>query len=293
MIDSKYRAFLAAAEYNNLTRVGEYLGYTQSGISHLISSLEEELQLTLLIRSRKGTVLTDVGRKILPYIQRLQEADLNMQKVAEDLRDLTSGSLSVGTFSSVAVSWLPRILAAFHQEYPEVEVCIRNGTYAEVEQDLKEHRVECAFMSTALRSEFEIMPIASDQLMVVLQKNHPFARQSYIEPEKLIGQSLILPAEGSNYDIGEIFFHLGVPIKVQYDVRDDYAAAMLAGLGVGITILPKMLTDQLGMANICAIPLEHTKRTIGIATALSSEKCSLAVIRWIDIVKKVMSEECI
>ena len=120
MSTSKYRAFVVTAELRNITRAADKLGYTQSGVSHLIGSLEAELGVPLLIRSKSGTVLTPEGTALLPYAQRFLELEEDIRNKASDLRGLTVGTLRIGTFSSVAIHLLPRILSRFQERYPGV-----------------------------------------------------------------------------------------------------------------------------------------------------------------------------
>ena len=78
---------LCVAEEGSLTRAAEKLGYTQSGVSHLLSALEEELGLQLFIRRRSGTQLTAEGRQLLPYAKKLIDAAEDAERLAANLRD--------------------------------------------------------------------------------------------------------------------------------------------------------------------------------------------------------------
>jgi molybdenum-dependent DNA-binding transcriptional regulator ModE len=72
MSASKYQVLLRVVELGSVTRAAEELGYTQSGVSHIISGLENELQLVLLHRSRTGVTLTDAGKRLLPQHRRIR-----------------------------------------------------------------------------------------------------------------------------------------------------------------------------------------------------------------------------
>ena len=67
----KYEVLLNALEYGSITAAAEKMGYTQSGVSHLINSLEKELGVKLIIRGRNGVRPTPVGESLMPYIRRI------------------------------------------------------------------------------------------------------------------------------------------------------------------------------------------------------------------------------
>ena len=133
MANSKYRAFAKVAELGSITRAAGQLGYTQSGVSHLVATLEEDLGVGLLVRSKSGTILTEEGKALLPYINRILEAEQDLKNKVLDIRGLSTGNLRIGTFSSVAIHWLPGLLSGFKARYPGVEISVVNGDYAQVE----------------------------------------------------------------------------------------------------------------------------------------------------------------
>ena len=97
------------------------MNFTQSGVSHAVQSLEEELGVTLLSRNRGGVVLTADGRALLPQIEELCAAHRVLMQSAASLRGVDTGLVKVATFSSVSAQWLPSILKSFGEIYPNIE----------------------------------------------------------------------------------------------------------------------------------------------------------------------------
>ena len=143
---ARWNTFLCVSEEGSLTRAAEKLGYTQSGVSHLLSALEEELGLQLFIRRRSGTQLTAEGRQLLPYAKKLIDAAEDAERLAANLRGLEWGAVRIGSFSSVTINWLPDILQLFGEKYPNIEVEVRNGAYSAIEKELLDHRTDCSFL---------------------------------------------------------------------------------------------------------------------------------------------------
>ncbi len=265
MINSKFKAFAEAAELQNLTKVAEKLGYTQAGVSHLINALERELGMKLLTRTKYGVRLTAEGELLLPAIKAQLAASEHVLETVAEIQGLSRGSVCIGTFSSAAISWLPKLLKEFNKRYPGIRTSVVNGTYATIEQALLENRVDCAFVTLPTREKFQKFPMAHDRLMVVVHQEHPFAKRCSIWPEELQGQPFIVPAEGTHHDIGKLFERAGVSPQICFDIGDDYAAIAMVGQGIGITILPELLVANIPMTHICTVPLQHSERIIALA----------------------------
>ena len=114
---SKYQVFLKTVSCGSFSKAAEAMNFTQSGISHAINSLENELGVKLLSRNRGGVVLTADGRAVLPKIEKLCAAHHSLMQTVEGLKDMDSGLVKIATFSSVSAQWLPRILSRASGRY--------------------------------------------------------------------------------------------------------------------------------------------------------------------------------
>ena len=104
---SKYQVFLKVVSCGTFTKAAEALNFTQSGISHAITSLESELGITLLSRNRGGVVLTADGRAVLPKIEKLCAAHHALMQTVEGLKDMDSGLVKIATFPACRPSGCP------------------------------------------------------------------------------------------------------------------------------------------------------------------------------------------
>ena len=117
----KYMAFIKTVECGSFTKAAELLSYSQSGISRMINDLENEWGVTLLIRSRSGIQLTADGTSLLPFARSVCEEYRKLRMQIDDLNGLHKGLIRIGTFSSVATHWLPKIIKSFRADYPNIE----------------------------------------------------------------------------------------------------------------------------------------------------------------------------
>ena len=122
MDTKKLDALLLAVERGSLTAAAEEMGYTQSGLTNMMNSLESEMGLELLIRSKSGVRLTAAGEMLLPYMRSLSAESRALERAAGALLRHSDDTLRLGAYSSVARQWLPAVLAEYRKEYPDTDV---------------------------------------------------------------------------------------------------------------------------------------------------------------------------
>ena len=115
---NRYEIFLKVAECGNITKCAQAVHYTQAGVSHAIAALEKETGLTLFARTARGVTLTENGRRLLPSVQALVNDQRALAQTINQIGGVVAGTLRVGTFTSVSMQWLPRIIQAFTEPGP-------------------------------------------------------------------------------------------------------------------------------------------------------------------------------
>ena len=106
MDTKKIRALLTALEKGSLTAAAEEMGYTQSGLTHMMNSLEDELGIRLLVRSKGGVRLSPAGRELLPQLTALSDCAAELERSVEKLVQRSFTVLRLGAYSSVSRQWL-------------------------------------------------------------------------------------------------------------------------------------------------------------------------------------------
>ena len=101
----KYEVFLRTLECGSLTRAGEELGYTQSGVSHMMKSLEEEVGFCLFSRGRAGVELTAEGARIVPIIRELSKWNEQLSQVLSSIKGFELGTIRIATIASISFHW--------------------------------------------------------------------------------------------------------------------------------------------------------------------------------------------
>lgn len=285
---NKYLIFLEVARQENISNAAKNLGYTQSGISHTIKRLEQEMQLTLFYRDRSGAHLTESGKKLYPHIAQMVQCQENLRQTIHSLHNLHEGTLNIGTYSSISRQWLPSIIHRFKLDYPSIKVHFKEGGNEDIIRWIDRHEVDLGFLSACFHEDHEWIPLAEDPLMAVLPKNYPadhpdlFPRQAKqaFPLEKFNDKTFIISALGTDIDIHHTLEIHNIHPDIQYSAQDDYTIISMVACNLGISILPKLVLDHHN-ADVLTLPLEpFTTRQLGIAFS-SGKLASPATLKFI------------
>ncbi len=261
---NKYEAFLLSVELGSITRAAENLGVTQSAVSHMISSLEAELGFALLRRGRGGAVPTAEGQSVTPAIRGILTARERLDQMASAIRGLDSGTVRIGTFTSVGVHWLPGIIAEFQADYPSVELKLMSGDYHDVEQWLADGSADIGFVPLPTRLGGEVVPLRADRLLAVIPANHPLADAAAFPVAELERESFIGLLETSDRDARGALAAAGVSPHIKYKTKDDYAVIAMIERGLGVSIMPELLLRNCSERVRCLELDPPASRTIGL-----------------------------
>ena len=286
----KYEIFLHTVEAGSVSRAAQDLGLTQSAVSHALSSLEERFGFSLLHRSRAGVRLTAEGRKVLPSVRAILSAEMRLQETVSSIHGLSTGTIRSGTFTSVAVHWLPAILKGFQEEHPHIRFKLLNGDYHDVEQWLAEGAVDLGFVSLPTRAPGEVTPLMKDRLLVILPKDHPLANLPCFPISFAKQESFISLLESSDQDLRRALDAEDIRPNVRFVTKDDYAIIAMVEQGLGIAIMPELLlrgrTD-----NIAALELKpQARRTIALAVTEQGQQSPAARMFADFVVQRVRSK---
>ncbi|GFI45326.1 HTH-type transcriptional activator CmpR [Lachnospiraceae bacterium] len=277
----KYLAFVKTVECGSFTNAAEILSYSQSGISRMINDLEKEWNVSLLERGKGGVKLTSDGLKLLPYAQNVCNEYLKLQMQVSELNGLHSGLIRIGTFSSVATHWLPKVIKKFQSDYPGIDYELLLGDYTEIENWILEGRVDCGFLRLPANAELETSFLEQDKLLVVLPETHPLADCDRFPVNALCDYPFMLLEKGAKAEISEIFEKCNLAPKIHFTTWDDYAIMSMVESGLGISILPQLILQRIPYRIIIKELDVPAYRNIGLAMR-SKKNTSLAVKKFLE-----------
>jgi len=278
---NKYDVFIHVLEFGSLSRAAVSLNYTQSAISQMIQTLEQEIGLTLLNRSRTGVSLTPDGEQLLPYIKDISHAHLRFMTRLNEIKHIEAGTIRIAAFTSVACHWLPERIYAFKKNHPHIKFELKQGDYFETEKWVLDDVVDIGIVK--LPSKLQTTPFHSDRMMAVLPKNHPLANASVINLQDLEQDPFIMLEPGNNDDLIKIFNEQHISPDIGYYVRDDYTIMSLIEKGLGVSVLPELVLNRTPYDIVCKPLSPNTYRTLALAIK-NPLKLSIATQAFMDMI---------
>jgi len=271
---NRYIALLKIVELGSFTKAAEFLGYTQPAISQMMTSLENELSIKLLSRSRYGIRLTPEGERLLPSIQSTVANYESMQSIVSEIKGLDDGIIRIGTVESISCHWLPDLIKGFWEKYPKVKLVLHQGDYTSIPEWVRTGEVDFGFINPAAVVGMETKHLKSGLFSAVLPADHHLAGKSCVSLPELADDPFLLIEEGSYSEPLEAFRSAGISPNVRLRVHDDYSILAMVEKGLGISIMTDLILRR-NKYNVAVLPIEPPiYRDIGL---VMKDKASLSI----------------
>ena len=244
MDTKKVQALLAAIDLGSLTAAASELGYTQSGLTHMMNSLENELGLNLLLRSKSGVRLSPAGQELLPELRSLADASGALDLAAEQLRQRNCSTLRLGAYSSIARHWVPQIMAEYRKVCPDTQVSLIMDGLVELYSAVRDDRLDCILTSydESLAQGFGWIPLWEDELVAVLPESFPL-EGDVLPVERFDESQFLMPSQGADTYIRPIF--AASPRKIGPHIittnLDDESIVSMVEHGLGVSLLSRLV----------------------------------------------------
>jgi DNA-binding transcriptional LysR family regulator len=241
--------FVAVADEANFTRAAATLHVTQPGVSAQIRRLERELGQDLLHRAARTVRLTEAGAAALPYARAALAAAAGVQLAVDQLTGLLRGHLNIGTLTSISSNSLdiPRLLAAFHDKHPGVQVSLTVANSDDLIAALQAGRLDLAFIGHAATPPpgIGIHILASELLVAVVAHTDALARKTTITLNGLADRALISLPRGTGLRscLEDACAAAGFRPHIAFEAGDPIVLAQLAAHGLGVAIVPQPVAN--------------------------------------------------
>lgn len=238
---NRYIALLKVAEVGSFTKAAEILGYTQPAMSQMIASLENELSIKLLYRSRYGVRLTPEGERLFPSIQSTVAQFQSMQNIAGEIKGLNSGVVRIGTISSISCHWLPAVIRQYWEKYPNVQLIVHQGDYTTIPEWVRTGELDFGFVTPDAVQGTDKRFLKYGEHRACVPKNHPLAGKAAVTLKDLAEEPFLLLEEGIYSEPLTAFHEAGLEPNIRMTMHDDYSILSMVEQGLGVTILPELV----------------------------------------------------
>jgi DNA-binding transcriptional LysR family regulator len=233
----------AISKHHSFANAAKVLNMTPSAVSHAVNKLEDELNLQLFVRNKRGATLTRNGERLIPYIHSILRNYEMLELEAEQIHGLISGTVRLATFNSVTISWLPQILKDFHGQYPNIEILIYQGSYDDIADWLTTDTVDLAFVVEGVAPEnVDVIPLHKDKLVCVTPQNYIPPNKTYVTIEDISKMKLILQQHGYNKEVLDYFNRNHMAITTFFYVETSEAMIALVASDLGFCVLSEMIS---------------------------------------------------
>ena len=290
MESKKLEALLMAVDLGSFTKAAEVLGYTQSGLTHMMNSLEKEVGFTLLERGRNGVRLTEEGERIAPAVREFLQANARLDSVIEQVASSRTEIIRVSAYASIAMHWLPGIIQRFREECPDVDVDIRMADHVDVPYELlAQGKMDAILVSPQDEGQYEWVHLADDPMFAVLPKDFDTQGMTAFPLAAFEARDFIMPSQGFDKDIMRIFNRIGVKPHILPTWVDDPTVISMVSHGLGVSMMTE-LTVRGRTDGVKLLPVEPvSSRELGLAVR-SLDAASDGLRHFIDCTKRVVAE---
>lgn len=290
MESKKLEALLMAVDLGSFTKAAEVLGYTQSGLTHMMNSLEKEVGFTLLERGRSGVRLTEEGERIAPAVREFLQANARLDSVIEQVASSRTEIIRVSAYASIAMHWLPGIIQRFREECPDVDVDIRMADHVDVPYELlAQGKMDAILVSPQDEGQYEWVHLADDPMFAVLPRDFDTQGMTAFPLAAFEARDFIMPSKGFDKDIMRIFNRIGVKPHILPTWVDDPTVISMVSHGLGVSMMTE-LTVRGRTDGVKLLPVEPaSSRELGLAVR-SLDAASDGLRHFIDCTKRVVAE---
>lgn len=290
MESKKLEALLMAVDLGSFTKAAEVLGYTQSGLTHMMNSLEKEVGFTLLERGRSGVRLTEEGERIAPAVREFLQANAQLDSVIEQVASSRTEIIRVSAYASIAMHWLPGIIQRFREECPDVDVDIRMADHVDVPYELlAQGKMDAILVSPQDEGQYEWVHLADDPMFAVLPRDFDTQGMTAFPLAAFEARDFIMPSQGFDKDIMRIFNRIGVKPHILPTWVDDPTVISMVSHGLGVSMMTE-LTVRGRTDGVKLLPVEPaSSRELGLAVR-SLDAASDGLRHFIDCTKRVVAE---
>lgn len=288
MDTEKCKVLLCTLDTGSLSAAAEKLGYTTSGISRMMAALEAETGFPLLIRSRMGVVPTPECQRLLPVFRELARYEEQFRQLSGEISGLETGTVSVGTAYSIYYRWIARLIAAFRDLHPKIEVDLVEGNSSQLSRAMAESRLDLCIISRR-EGDFNWIPLREDPMVALVPAKHPLAAGKAFPVLAYVTEPFIATYQGQDTDNARLFQRNGLTPNTRFTTSDSFATYHMVEAGLGVSLNNYLNAKDLGGA-VAVLPLDPPQQVeIGIAIPRQTA-ISPAARKFISLAKAHVSE---
>jgi len=293
---NQLRVFCLAATHENFTVAAKKLFITQPAVTAQIRQLESTCNLRLFKKRGRKVYLSDEGRILYPYVQKIFDCEKELENVIEDMRELKRGILRLGTTKAYARYFMPWIITRFRETYPDIKIHLDEGSSKDMILSLLDFQNEIALIAKAQdHPDVCFLPFSMEELVLIAAPSHPLAGKSGIHFEQIAREPIIMKEVGSGTRrlVSQLFARNGCVPDILMETSNTEFIKQLVQRGDGVSFLVRQsVALELEEGRLATITLDGARIFLDVSIAyLKNQHLSPPAQAFLDTLGKLTPEE--
>lgn len=263
---TQLKYFQALAHSENLTQAAKNIALSQSALSRSLAKLEQEIGAPLIERHGKESHLTPSGERFLFHVERvLRELELAQQEI--NIENGKGGLLRLSFLHSIGDTYLPLILSEFHKQYPSIAIHLNQENSNVLAQQIEQGETDVGLCSLVSQENIAWMYLWSEELFLVVPKNHKLAGRQSVNLSEIDGEPFITlkSCYSLRQQINQFLDIAESHPTIIFEGDEVHNIISLVAAQLGVTLISRVpCTEELGVSYI-PVTFPVCKRAIGIA----------------------------
>ncbi len=263
MADRRLQVFHTVARMLNFTKAAESLHMTQPAVTFQVRQLEEHFNTRLFDRAHNRISLTDAGRRVFEYADRIFELYSEMENGVRELTGEIGGALTIGASTTIADYMLPTLLGDFNARYPEVAIHLKVSNSDGIVAMVESNAIDLGVVESSIGNKnLVVATCKQDHLVAIVPKEHALARAGKIHFSALLDYPFICREEGSgtrdvinDYLDGLPDCAAGLKVSMELGSPEAVKGAVEAGMGVSV-VSRATVQKELKLGTLVALDLD-------------------------------------
>jgi len=257
---SQLEVFVAVARERRFSRAAEKLFRTQSAVSQTIRKLEDELGEALFDRSSREGVLTDAGKVLYEYAEKLINLRSEATESLSELREVQKGKLVIAANEFTVLYLLP-VLAEFRRLHPMIKITVERALSSKIPDQVLQYKMEFGVLSyEPQEASLASVVVFLDELVLVVPPKHPLASAAEVSIRQLGAESFVAHIVSSPHreKVIQLFKNHKTPLHMDLELPTLQAIKRFVAMGNGVAFVPEIsVATELARGELIRIPVKE------------------------------------
>jgi len=293
---NQFRIFYHAAKNLNYTAAAGELFITQPAVTAQVKSFEEFCNLKLFKRKGRQIYLTDEGRTLFEFAEKIFKYEKEIENVIDDMRKLKRGVLSLGTTKAYARYFMPIMLSTFHENYPDIKIQLNEGSSMDMTHSLLDFKIEVAVIAKAVdHPDIQFFPFSKEEMAFIVAPDHPLTQKKAVSFKELDQEPFIMKEKGSGTRkiVEGLFEKENSEPNALMETSNTEFIKQLVQRGEGVSLLVReAVAAELAEKKLAEVQISGGKVFLDVSIAyLKNQVLSPPARAFVDTLTKLRSEE--